>query len=133
MYKKSLLLVIVSFLMISCNPVYKTFYDYQPPMGTEARYCLNVCDSSRQHCASRCDDRQQNCETAANSSDNMEYLACQMSGKEECYKPYNYGGHYHCKDENCKEECTQNYNQCYRNCGGIINAHTSCVANCDKQ
>ena len=130
MQKKSLFLIIFSFLIISCGPIYKTVYDYQSPRDTESRYCLNTCDTSRQHCSSRCDDRQQNCEVAANSADSMEYASCQMSGKKDCKKPYNYSGHYHCKDHNCKKECTNNYNQCFRNCGGTINTRTVCTFNC---
>ncbi len=130
MYRKFIFLVLTLVILASCGPLYRTTHSYHPPHDGEGRYCTSSCDMMKQTCNNSCANREQNCEMMAATMDLMDYQTCMQRGdKKYCHR--HYGKHYHCSDTSCENACTEQYNQCFRNCGGVIETTTTCVANCE--
>ena len=112
----------------ACGPIYNTDYQFTPPSSTTGRVCTQQCENSKFQCqqmeemsADRCRDRaqieQQRCE------DNIRW----REGRDPKW--------YECGAESCSantDRCDAQYRSCYQACGGRVDAHTYCVANCSQ-
>lgn len=131
------LLFLLSLLLISCGPRFRTDYQLTPPKSSSGRQCIFSCQSRLQECEAKDEYAYQNCLNRAEST----YQVCE-AGKQMgpdpvlgwmtplCIK------NCYCSRDYCSrpsgEHCKQRYHECYQNCGGTVTANTVCVANCDK-
>ncbi len=144
MQNKYIFLILILFSLVACGPIYQTHHDYYPPENMDGRYCLNSCDEIRQNCTSNCHDREQNCEISAQAMDAVKTSSC-YKRKEYCTAhpeapdcgndmhtncSHYSNRHYQCYNEACEKSCTEYYNRCFVNCGGMVDSKTVCVANC---
>lgn len=87
--------------LTSCAPKYQKSYDYVPPSSAKGQACLNYCKESKGRCDRLCsNDANVNCQD-----------------ENECRRP-----------SSCR--CEQDYQACYKLCGGQVNVSQMCVANC---
>ncbi len=87
-------------LICACAPKYQTEYEYHPPESERGLSCLSLCQQSKTACQQTCRGDGQVCEEG-----------------QDCRQL-----------ANC--QCEEDYQACYKLCGGRINARQTCIENC---
>lgn len=116
--------------LVACSPIYSTRYDYLPPEDANGRACVAMCRSAKSYCSaaaeSRADLNRQRCELNAE----REYERCLLrsqsdEARQSCHRRP-------CVDPGVDDaHCTDEFNACYEDCGGIVETVRRCEFNCD--
>jgi hypothetical protein len=139
---RKIVLIFLSFLLVSCGPIYRTDYEYSPPSSSQGRVCANNCLLAKQYCESRirqcnnqCLDNEQTCRMSENLVNaTMSLLKKNDPNKKNVKSDYSsncVNQRYSC-ERNCQEDCTSNYNICHQNCGGKVLTHRKCEMFCEE-
>jgi hypothetical protein len=145
MQNKSIFLTILLLFMVACGPMYKTVHHYNPPKTIEGRNCVNSCDSMKQQCVSGCHKREQTCKMTSQVMDIINNPSCAKKKSRCAYRPHSagcawdahsncdsYSGDYNrCSSYSCRKDCDNQYNQCFTNCGGMVESKKVCTFNCN--
>ena len=136
----------------SCNPVYATRYNYSPPSSIGGRNCLSQCDRDRTTCEVAQAQAYQSCRRASSaefqacsSRASAEHQRC-VSGADRQHSECVASGRTSCRRRLCirniciPRRCSSNaalclgqYNRCYSNCGGQVQATQVCVQHCPEE
>lgn len=131
----TLCLLLISFVIQGCAPVYKTNYIYHPVKSAKTSHCANDCIQHKQICRSQCLDLQRQCEREANTlavaSDlingqsmlNSTTSSTRHELLNDCYK----------HADKCELSCEEDHKLCHENCGGQVTMQTICIKNCPKK
>jgi hypothetical protein len=126
--------ILTAFYLISCNPIYSTYYEYQPLKSQQSKQCVVSCQNEATRCTQRAQVVQQVCEARAE----VAYQGCLASKVFGYDANGNFGclANCYCWKESCGapdyEPCNTAHRSCYVACGGQIIARTSCIRNCDE-
>lgn len=151
--------LILMLASVGCGPVYRTSKHYLPPRSNQGRFCAARCTESKNHCMSHCHSDRQVCSSTnavigALTSSRLEgkspaYISCAQHGWRagssismlECDeiqraqssrdKRVDLGCDRNYQD--CSSGCESSFDMCFRSCGGGIQEHTRCIANCDQK
>ncbi len=132
--KRNLVIFQIVIFTVGCGPVYRTQFNYTPPPTSEGRGCVSQCEGTRmqrealqqqrnQLCQQQAQMEYQNCQMQADNA----YNGCMASGNTSCFRRV-------CIRRTCIPQagaCVPQYNRCYANCGGQVQAHQVCVRRCD--
>lgn len=122
--------LLVPVFTVSCGPVYRTTYSYDPPETAEGQRCVTHC----QFIESQCENQERlihdNCEMRAELTQSNCMARRRYDHEGKC-KRYCYCSRPYCASPSF-ESCKVKYNQCYQNCGGGVSSSTECVRNCEK-
>ncbi len=133
--RKSLLLALSLFTLISCGPMYVTEYELVPPPTNEGRMCANNCLFARTNCEQQCHLTSNMCEQNEHLRAENEYLRYvrerEAEGLEIKRGKDSFQNDYRCETDDCMEQCAATYRMCHSNCGGQVIPHTRCEAFCD--
>jgi len=129
-----------------CGPQYRTFTSYAPPADQVGRACLAECAAIRQSCRQDAGGMVQQCRLEAERSAERLHLQRLAEYGLELYhfqagltdraphKPRearpDYGACNYQAD-GLEQQCQDDHDLCYQNCGGTITYTTQCVANCE--
>jgi hypothetical protein len=139
---QKLLLVIGCVMMLAaCGPQYSTEYRYFPPKDKAAKACAEACLPHKTNCDLACTMQQQQCYQRARMQDDMDdflyrtaYWRAGMgygAGMGFGYRTGMYSNRSaFCRADVCFGSCLSTYHQCFTQCGGKIEEHTVCTANC---
>jgi hypothetical protein len=149
---KVLLAALVScFVVSACStePQYTTRYTLTPPDSAQGRTCVATCQGNQQLCisnvraeAQKCesdarqhvqdcnrnaDDSYRNCVNYNTSSGSTHIGYCRAkrdTDRQTCanYRPY-------C---NASTNCDGSYRECFKQCGGKVQANRVCYKNCEN-
>ena len=125
--------VVVFSCLASCAPVYQTTYQYVPPHSSRGVACINRCLQHKSSCNSRCSRQKLACHADADYAAKpafKDYIKQQRKNKLPINKDISDFANYSSCDSDCA--CSNDYRQCYTNCGGHVIPHTQCVAFCKK-
>lgn len=93
-------------------------YEYIPPQDIEGQRCIQSCMNQKWNCTSNCHSDYSRCISSSsrvniniNSFGQMQQTQQDQSQKCDGAK------------SSCINSCDEFYNDCYRNCGGIINIY----------
>lgn len=64
---KPLMLAFACVFLVSCSPVYKVAYDFQPPKSQQGLSCLKGCESQQKQCDLNCNRQYSQCAKNAQS------------------------------------------------------------------
>lgn len=121
-------IILASYLLIGCGPVYRTQYTFDPPQDRDGRTCVLHCDNNKMQCEHMERMRHQHCEQRADwEQERCEYELERKNKKEKWYS---------CARSSCSlnlEPCERQYRLCYQNCGGEVVASEICVMNCEAE
>lgn len=99
-------LLMLLFMLGAC-----TEYAYIPPPGPQGEACVSRCGFERQQCRAVINQDYQQCQATRNFALSA-YNRCVSSGRRGCVQPHECRNHsWRCDDE---------YDQCFRGCGGRI-------------
>jgi len=120
-------LLVVSFSLSGCGPVYSTHYTYSPPDDPHGKACVFQCENSKLQCQQIKDMEAMQCRDQAE----LRYRDCQRRNdrrregekRDNCYRTY-------CSSANY-EQCEERYRACYQICGGEVVGEEVCTAFCD--
>lgn len=140
--------LVLLLLLGACGPQYKTFTTYNPPADAAGRQCLVHCGDQRQSCRQQIGFEKQQCRLDAQREAQNETFRRQNEYQAELIR-YQTGQrgdlpsppdpaepeYWRCDSDErqAEERCTQDYDQCYQNCGGRVVYETRCVANCEDE
>lgn len=129
-------LFILLFSVLACSPVYKTDYEFIPPLDQMGKICANQCIQTKNMCMQNCSLQEQNCEMRADLEAELEYNRY-LREREAEGKPVNrsinsFKSTSSCNISKCENNCTESHNLCYTNCGGKVIPHTRCTAFCEE-
>lgn len=132
--KNSICLFSLVVALSACGPIYKTSYNYIPPANMQGRMCLNTCLGLQSHCQESCTKQQNQCEIIANQQAIIQFQAYKAQQKATDHRVRKTLNDF-VNDSQCYQscDCTPIYNQCYSNCGGVVNTTQTCVAFCNQQ
>ena len=142
-----LLITLLAAATAACSPQYRTFTAYSPPKDDGGRQCLARCQHARQLCRQDVSLEVQHCRMKAQNDAQIENLrrtteyqaelqlfqagyAKQAPEPPDTTRP----NYWSCdnRGSGLEEQCTADYDLCYRDCGGEVTYTTRCVANCDN-
>lgn len=123
------LLIVSSFSLIACGPVYRTTYDYIPPADTSGKQCLNQCLSIRELCRSSAENRASQERAACQQNATFAYVACMATAKTDSERS-RCSAHSSCDRAADTSSCDHEYRLCYQNCGGTVTSRQVCVSGC---
>jgi hypothetical protein len=147
--RRHLLLLPAAALVLAgsgCGPRYRTFTTYAPPADQVGRACLAECAAIRQSCRQDVGGMVQQCRLDAEAAAQRLHLQRLAEYGVELYhfeagltdhppqKPGEARPDYRsCNYQagNLEQQCQDDHDLCYQNCGGTITYTTQCVANCD--
>lgn len=106
-------------LLVGCQPVYQTSYEFVPPEKEKQLTCLKTCSETKNQCEQLCPEIQAACTKQAKMAKQGATVGPNNLNLEQdplqCI-------------ENCG--CEKDYRACYRLCGGKIEQKKICIANC---
>lgn len=130
--------------LAGCGPMMETRYEFTPPASKAGMQCVQNCQADQSMCQAHARDAKENCRREADRKAERDYSKAKddyivalklyaadpskFPKPDEPYKPS--PSYYQC--DSLGSECTGQYNMCYRSCGGQIQEHQVCVANCDQ-
>ena len=129
-----------------CGPQYRTFTNYAPPADKVGRACLAECTAIRQSCRQDAGGMVQQCRLDADAAAQRLHLQRVAEYGVELYqfqagltdqapqkpgevRPDYRACNYQAGD--LEQQCQDDHDLCYQNCGGTITYTTQCVANCE--
>jgi hypothetical protein len=132
-------------LLVGCNPQYQTFTSYTPPTDIAGRQCLGQCSSTRQTCRQSGQTVIQQCRSQAQTEAHLETIRRAAAYSIELERAANSGygapelpgpaspDYRRCDSEaaGVEQQCKDDYDLCYQNCGGQVDYTTHCIAHCD--
>ncbi len=121
-------------ILVSCGPVIKTTYLYEPPDSEQGIDCTNTCHHSLHKCKEKEKMWYQRCQYRAR----LDYNYClsrrnlfrtrgnrrRSSAPYPCYRQF-------CPYPSYKR-CDLTYNNCYVSCGGSFETINQCVDRCEE-
>lgn len=137
-------------LLVACGPRYETRYKYVAPKNQFGRQCVNFCLRDKAECQNVCQQSMNSCATISSiagmfdgsytKNANKKCKANSLHGYRdpECESDaFSISAPKMTTDCNkekrdCNNNCTQNYNACYSNCGGVVESYEVCVSFCNK-
>lgn len=125
---KTLTIILVSLMIVSCGPQFRTDYVFEPPQSQSGINCTLQCEPNRDQCLQIVELEYERCEI--NSQRSIEYCEYNIRLTKNRSSKW-----YECSGDSCSrdtEHCEVNYRSCFQSCGGKVNAVTLCVANCDQ-
>lgn len=126
-------LITILLFLSGCGPVYKTEYTYQPPRTDVGKMCATQCMQAKNNSQQLCEMRNQTCEMTAKQNATIQYLEYKESqraaGKPIKKSEIDFDDSYLC-DSSC--DGTNDYNQCYQTCGGVVTSYQVCTAFCKQ-
>lgn len=149
-------LAVAALLMLSgCStePRYRTSFNLVQPTTIEGRQCTTQCDTNQILCEQNERDQVYRCEENAR----RQTAQCEEDARRQyrsCMNQAQYGGNTRASlESSCQSilnsstmncgyrfnhceaagRCEANYRACFSNCGGQVEKHVVCVANCDTQ
>ena len=123
--------IIFSIAFISgCGPVYKTTYYYNEPASVRGRECVIKCQKMRQKCEKWAEESYQTCKLRK-SSERIAMAVVYDKDKKNSYYPYSsYDSECNYDRKRKINSCLEDFNACFRLCGGVVDTIEECVANC---
>lgn len=125
-----ILVIILVFLLGGCGPVYKTTYYYNEPQSQRGRDCVIKCQKMRQRCEHWAEQAYQQCKTRRS----VERVAQTVLTPVNSRSPFrdNHSSDFECSVEHSRKinVCLEDFNACFRLCGGVVDAIEECVSNC---
>ena len=118
--------ILVAATVAACGPQYRTETNFIPPQTDAGRACVFQCDNVQLQCRQLADARAQN-QTLLKQ---QEYNQC-LANAQASTNPY---ASLSCSNTPVSASygnCTGQYEQCYRTCGGQVQKTTYCVSGCD--
>lgn len=124
---------LVAAMLVSCGPVYRTQYNYEPPKGDAGKQCINRCIRNKSVCKMTCQTNYQNCVAMARNAAYPEYFAYVAEQQRQNLTVWRQIDDF-ADLSSCKKDCgcDDDYRQCYTLCGGQVTSERICVANCGK-
>lgn len=145
----------VALAACSTEPVYRTQYTLTPPSSAQGRTCVATCQGNQQLCIGNARAEVQKCE-ADRRHRQRECLDLADQNYRSCLSRIRYGNassrqtqrqscessqtlsRSNCTNRyyaNCSpdSDCDGQYRNCFRLCGGQVQARRVCVRNCDKR
>lgn len=119
-------------LLVSCEPMYKTTYQFVPPQSPSVAMGVSQCQQAKQVCEQSMLERQQMCRDTAMNQAAIDYQDYVQKHPNDAAKK-SVKDFY--TDFGCDASfsgCNEDYRQCYIGSGGKVLETTKCVAFCDK-
>lgn len=128
-----LLVLVLTFCLSACGPIYSTRTELIPPASPEAKLALNECLQHRQACSTTCQGIQVQCE----QNEAIKHVAAEVVealAHKDTTDDKKYHRNSQCKQHlnQCNKGCENTYLACFQNVGGIVNTYQECVFNCPK-
>lgn len=134
----------LAFGLAACGPMMETRYEFTPPTSSAGMQCVQNCQADQSMCQNHARDAKDQCRKDADHKAERDYrkakdeyiyalklYAADSTKFPKPNEPYKSSpSYYQCN--NLGSECVGQYNTCYRSCGGVIQEHQVCVANCDQ-
>jgi hypothetical protein len=112
-----------------CGPVYRTHYSYAPPTEMAGRHCITQCDAIREMCRATAENRAAQERASCRQNATLRYAACMATAKESSDRNACSSSAY-CDTRADTDHCELDYNRCYQDCGGTVDARRICVSGC---
>ncbi|MBS0359448.1 MAG: hypothetical protein JSS53_09280 [Proteobacteria bacterium] len=123
------MVIVCFFAVTACGPMYRTNYNYIPPVDMQGKMCAMQCEQVKLQCFHLAEAEYQNCR-----------LREEINMREERHhRHHDKKGHWNdfygsfCSADTTKQQCESSYRSCYEICGGRVVTNTQCVAFCDKR
>ncbi len=130
------LFLLLVLALASCGEPASRHVSYVPPETPGGRLCTTQCGQARDYCRESCDLHQRQCATKVQSQaliDYQNYMAEQYihSGAVEL-RARDFERMTPCNDNYkvCRADCDEDYQGCYKTCGGGVGVTTSCQFLC---
>lgn len=147
---KFVLVIILTLVLGSCGPFYRTKYNYIPPSNHNGLICINQCISEKSMCGNNCSNQSHSCQYLKEVEAQNEYNEYIRQNCHEAIEYYDYqqnpgpmnrntyGGskkQIKCKDPFPKKlsdfrktyECESDNRNCMNSCDNLYN---DCYTNC---
>lgn len=123
--------LLLASLLVACGPIYSTDYDYDPPEDSQGRACVSMCRSARSYCEMAAEARAEREELRCELEAERDYDRCLARGEPEdahsCHRRP-------CIDPGVNDaHCAGEFRNCYRDCGGEVEAIRTCRFNCPER
>jgi hypothetical protein len=136
-HSRTLLLVLmVTWPVAACGPIYQTTYTYVAPNSPGTRSCVRDCTEETQDCAARAEHYYRMCERE-DEDQAEEAFRRYRRAREEQKLPVKKSV-WDFKSMSCssfqsdhKSRCDAHYNACFTDCGGQIVPQRECIMFCD--
>lgn len=125
--------ILITLLLTSCGPVYRTTYHLEPPETQMGRMCANQCLDQKHRCIRDCNYYRSQCQSAEQLLQGT-IMVLQSTNPEKDSATSRYPSHSsRCNEqhESCMEYCEADHRSCHTNCGGRVIKETKCTRNCE--
>ncbi|CAO3379861.1 hypothetical protein [Azospirillum argentinense] len=135
MMRRSILLgCLLAAGLAGCGPRFETVASYFPPVSEAGKLCVAQCKQAQTICQSARELAVQTCRAEATTRAQGEYQAYLRSLPKDADKKKIKTFSDFDRNPSCYSNltCSSDYNDCYKSCGGRIEAQTYCVGNCKE-
>ncbi|MBK1644778.1 hypothetical protein CKO25_08970 [Thiocapsa imhoffii] len=121
--------ILTSTALLGCGPVYRTQYSYQPPTDANGRQCITQCAAIRELCRATMENRAAQERAVCQQTATLRYATCLATAKSDAERNA-CTNRDACRVSANTDRCDSDYNQCYQNCGGLVESTQVCVSGC---
>ena len=121
-----LLLITIS----ACGRYYNHEYTYMPPEGPEARECILACNDQQERCEKIANKAYQECLRTLEQTSMLNY-SIDLNNNQISKTSNERNILEQCHPNDNHKQCTQDYNLCYKNCGGKVEPNNYSSVNVD--
>ena len=124
--------LLMTVLLSACGPIYQTTYSYQPPVASSGKMCATQCFQTKNMCQQSCQFQDQTCRAEEHKNAFYRFQAYshqqESQGKKVKRSINDFDNSYSVCHHSCN--CTNDFNLCYKSCGGTVRQNRVCTAFC---
>ena len=128
--KKNLINCLLLLTVSSCSRYYNNEYMYTPPEDATARQCILICRKNLQSCENIGNKAYQECLRNIEQTSMLNY-SIDLNTAQVTKNTNNLNIIEQCHPSDNNKQCTQDYNVCYKNCGGKVEPNNYSLVNVD--